>query len=61
SSQKDLPTLEAAQAVGMDLESVIADPGFADAANDDFTISEDSPARSIGFVPYDWSICGPRK
>ena len=61
SVQSKLGTLEAAQAAGMDLESVIADPGFADAEHGDFTLPEDSPAYGIGFVPYDWSICGPRK
>jgi len=40
--------------------SIYADPGFKDARKGDFTIAEDSPARKIGFVPFDFSKVGPR-
>ena len=61
STQASLPTLDAAQAAGMEEDSVCADPLFANPAEGDFTLSPDSPAFSIGFVPFDHSICGPRK
>ncbi len=60
STQASLPTLSAAQAAGMEEDSVIADPGFADPENGDFTLSDDSPALAIGFVPFDWSKSGRR-
>ena len=53
-------TLEDAQAAGMEVESIESDPLFADPDNDDYTLSPDSPALALGFVPYDWSSCGPR-
>ena len=40
--------------------TVYADPKFADAKKDDFTLPADSPARKIGFVPLDLSGAGPR-
>ncbi len=38
---------------GMDINSKIADPGFADPDNYVFTLSEDSPAFALGFKPID--------
>ena len=61
STQETLPTLDAAQAAGMEEDSVCADPLFADPAAGDFTLSPDSPAFAIGFVPFDHAKCGPRK
>lgn len=61
STQATLPTLSAAQAAGMEEDSIIADPGFADPAGGDFSLSADSPAYSIGFVPFDWRTSGRRK
>lgn len=44
---------------GRDTESVIADPGFADAAKRDFRLPETNAAlRAIGFVPFDFPKAG---
>jgi hypothetical protein len=45
---------------GMDVNSLIADPGFVDVAKDDFNLKPDSPALRLGFVPFDQSDVGPR-
>ncbi len=60
SDQKTLSTLEKAQAVGMEAETVVADPGFVDPANGDYTLKPDSPAYKLGFLGFDASKCGPR-
>ena len=45
-------TLEEWQkATGRDAASVVADPGFADLLNGDFSLRPDSPAFRLGFVP----------
>ena len=44
--------------LGHDRHSIIADPGFADPAARDFSLSGDSPARDIGFKPFDISQVG---
>jgi len=46
---------------GQDVHSVIADPGFVDAANDDFHLKADSPALKVGFKPFDYTRAGRRK
>ena len=51
---------QAWRALGLDLASVFADPGFADLANRDFTLAADSPALAIGFRSIDVSDVGPR-
>ncbi len=44
---------------GRDTDSVIADPGFADAAKRDFRLPETNAAlRAIGFVPFDFTKAG---
>jgi len=48
------------QSTGHDRSSIIADPGFIDAAKDDFRLRPDSPARALGFVPFDASRAGRR-
>jgi hypothetical protein len=48
------------QALGHDRHSIIADPGFADPKNGDFTLEPDSPVSEIGFQPIDLSDVGPR-
>jgi hypothetical protein len=48
------------QAMGYDTHSIVADPKFADAAQRDFTLGDDSPARALGFEPIDMSDVGPR-
>ncbi len=46
------------QALGLDSTSQIADPKFVDPAQHDFRLSDDSPARSLGFQPLDISQVG---
>ncbi len=40
------------RAMGYDLHSVVADPGFADAGNGDFRLPDETPARALGFRPF---------
>ncbi len=44
--------------LGRDAGSVIADPKFVDADNNDFRLKPDSPALALGFVPFDYSQAG---
>lgn len=46
------------QAMGHDTESVVADPGFADVAAEDFSLAADSPAFGIGFEPLPLDLMG---
>ncbi len=46
--------------LGYDLCSVVADPKFKNPGKGDFTLAKDSPARKIGFRPFDLSGVGPR-
>ncbi len=46
------------QQTGYDVHSVIADPGFADIENRNFTLTEESPAVKLGFQPIDLSSVG---
>jgi len=41
------------QAVGLDRESLVADPLFVDPAHRDFQLAPDSPALDLGFQPFD--------
>ena len=45
---------------GNDQNSLIADPGFADPENGDFSLTDDSPALKIGFKPFPLDQVGPR-
>ncbi len=56
----EIKELEDAQKRGLENESIVADPLFADPDNLDFTLSDDSPAFALGFRKYDWSKAGPR-
>jgi hypothetical protein len=49
------------RAAGQDQNSLIADPGFIDPRKDDFRLRPESPAKKIGFEPFDISDVGPRK
>jgi hypothetical protein len=51
-------TFDAWKATGHDTASLVADPQFADPAHGDFRLGLDSPAKSIGFVPFDTSAVG---
>ena len=45
---------------GNDQHTLIADPGFKDPENGDFTLGENSPALKIGFKPFPLGVAGPR-
>jgi len=61
----DLRTVEVAdeweswQAQGLDTHSLVADPLFVDAANDDYQLRPDSPAFELGFKPIPFEKIGP--
>jgi len=46
------------QASGKDAGSLVADPHFVDPEAGDFRLEEDSPARSLGFQPFDFLQAG---
>lgn len=46
------------QALGLDRDSRIADPKFANPAAGDFRLAADSPALALGFTPIDTSSVG---
>lgn len=52
--------LDFLQAQGHSTGAVVADPLFADAPGGDFALRADSPAKRIGFKPFDWRCAGPR-
>ncbi|MBR4205583.1 MAG: right-handed parallel beta-helix repeat-containing protein [Clostridia bacterium] len=51
-------SLEEWNALGLDIHSAVADPGFADPQNGDFTLGPDSPALRIGFEPFSLEDAG---
>ncbi len=53
-------SLDEWQARGHDQHSRMADPGFRDLAQRDFTLTENSPAFGLGFRPIDMSRVGIR-
>ncbi len=53
-------TLKEWQESGFDTHSVVADPLFVDAANNDYSLKPDSPALKLGFKPIDISKVGLR-
>ena len=44
--------------LGADPHGLIADPKFVDGPGLDFDLAADSPARALGFVPWDWRSSG---
>ena len=52
--------LETQRSLGIEQNSVFADPGFTDPKANDFTFGPDSPAASLGIQPVDLSRLGPR-
>ena len=46
------------QATGRDEHSIIADPKFVSPENRDFRLQDDSPAKRIGFIPFDFTQAG---
>jgi hypothetical protein len=45
---------------GQDKHSVVADPEFVNAMQNDFGLKPSSPALKMGFVPIDLTQVGPR-
>jgi hypothetical protein len=43
------------------VDSRVADPKFVNAERRNFRLKKDSPALKMGFVPWDYRACGPRK
>ena len=54
-------TLEEWRKRGHDQHSLLANPGFVNAAKQDFRLTPDSPAHKLGFQQIDLSNVGPRK
>ncbi|MCC6580952.1 MAG: right-handed parallel beta-helix repeat-containing protein [Phycisphaeraceae bacterium] len=59
-NQRGGMTLGQWQKRGLDAGSLVADPKFVDAENGDFRFQRNSPAKAIGFVPFDLGAVGPR-
>ena len=55
-----IDSFEEWQKTGYDTHSIVADPLFVDAANDDYSLKPDSPAFQLGFKPIDVSTVGLR-
>ena len=54
-------TFAAWQAAGQDRTARVADPKFVNPAKGDWRMAADSPARAMGFVPWDWTEAGVLK
>lgn len=53
--------LEEWNELGFDRNSVIANPGFTDPENGDFTLKPDSPVKEIGFIEFELDKFGLEK
>jgi len=51
---------EAWRAGGQDEGSFFGKPAFVDAAHDDYRLADETEARRIGFVPWDYALAGVR-
>ncbi len=54
-------SLKIAQSKGLIHYPTVADPGFKDPLNFDFTLAEDSPAFALNFEAWDYSVAGTVK
>jgi hypothetical protein len=54
----EVNTFEEWQKHGFDTHSIVGNPLFVDAANDDYSLKPDSPAFKLGFKPIDISKVG---
>ncbi|MFO0957760.1 MAG: right-handed parallel beta-helix repeat-containing protein [Isosphaeraceae bacterium] len=54
-------SLDEWQALGRDAGSIISDPRFIDPTRDDYRLQDGSPAREIGFEPFNASEAGVRR
>jgi len=54
-------TLSKIQALGLETDSLVADPKFIDLEHFDFRLADDSPAFALGFRKIDMSDVGPRR
>jgi hypothetical protein len=54
-------TLAEWQAAGQDVDSIVADPQFADPLHGNFRLRPGSPVGNIGFEPWDYTLVGPRR
>ena len=48
------------RSLGLDADTITADPGFADSGGNDFSLTEGSPAFDLGFKQLDFSNVGLR-
>jgi len=48
------------QHAGHDPAGLVADPAFVDPHAGDFRLAADSPAKDMGFIPWDYAKAGPR-
>ena len=60
-TSENIYTLKMAQDKGFIHFPTVADPGFKDALNFDFTLAEDSPAFALNFEAWDYSLAGTIK
>ncbi|MEI6518609.1 MAG: right-handed parallel beta-helix repeat-containing protein [bacterium] len=53
-------SLESLMAEGQNIGAIVADPLFSDTSGGDFSLRYDSPAKNIGFKPFNWHAAGQR-